>query len=93
MTKNIQLYNEEKTISSISGVGKTGQLHVKECNQNTVVPYAKINSKCIKDLNVRTDTIKLLEESISWTIFDLNHSNMFLNPSPTVMETKTKTSK
>ena len=53
--------------------------------------YTKI--KWIKDLNVRPDTIKLLEENIGRTLFDINHSNMFFTPSPRVMEIKTKINK
>ena len=45
----------------------------------------------IKDLNVRLDTIKLLEENIGKTLFDINHSKNFFDPSPTVMKIKTKT--
>ena len=44
-----------------------------------------------KDLNVRSDTIKLLEENIGRTLFDINHSNIFLDLSPRVMEIKAKT--
>ena len=47
----------------------------------------------IKELNVRQDTIKLLEENIGKTLFDINHSNIFFDPSPRVMEIKTKINK
>ena len=53
--------------------------------------YTKISaSKWIKDLNVRSDIIKLLEENIGRTLFDINHSNIFLDLSRRVMEIKTK---
>ena len=52
-----------------------------------------MNSKWVKDLNVRTDTIKLLEENIGRTLSDINHSKIFFDPPPTVMKTKTKINK
>ena len=61
--------------------------------QYSLIPYPKINSKQIKDLNVRLDTIKLLEENIGRTLFDINHSNIFLYPYPRVMKIKTKINK
>ena len=49
-------------------------------------PYSKINSKWIKDLNLRPDTVKFLEENISTMLFDINHSNIILDPPPRVMK-------
>ena len=58
--------------------------------EHSLTAYTKINSKWIRDLNVRLDTIKLLEENIGRTLFDINHSKIFFHPPPRVMEIKTK---
>ena len=55
--------------------------------------YIKVKSKRIKDLNVRPGTIKLLEENIGRTLFDINHSSIFLDPPPRVIKIKTKVNK
>ena len=60
--------------------------------EHFLMPYTKINSKCIKDLNV-TETIKLLEESIGITLSDVNQSKIFHNPPHKVMVIKTKIKK
>ena len=59
----------------------------------TLTPYTKINSKWLKDLNIRHDTIKLLEENIGKTLSDINHTNVFLGQSPKVIQIKTKINK
>ena len=61
--------------------------------EHSLTPYTKISSKWIKDLNVRLDTIKLLEETIGRTPFDINHSKIFFDPPPRVMKIKTKINK
>ena len=59
----------------------------------SLIPYTRINFICIKDLNVRLDTIKLLEENIGKTHFDINWSYIFLDLFPRVREIKTKINK
>ena len=61
--------------------------------EHFLTPYTKINSKWIKDLNVRSETIKLLEENIGQTLSDINHSRILYDPPPRVMEIKTKINK
>ena len=61
--------------------------------EHSLTPYTKINSKWIKDLNIRPEAIKLLEENIGRTLSDINHSEILYDPPPRVMKIKTKVNK
>ena len=94
LTKEARIYNGEKTISLTSGAGKTGQPLIKRMKlEHFLTPHTKINSKWIKGLNITPETIKFLEENISKTLSDINHSRILYDPPPRVMEIKAKTNK
>ena len=61
--------------------------------EHFLTPYTKINSKWIKDLNVKPETMKLLEENMGRTLSDINQSKILYDPPPRLMEIKTKVSK
>ena len=61
--------------------------------EHFLTPYTKINSKWMKDLNVRTETIKLLEENIGKTLSDINHSRILYDPPPRILEIKANINK
>ena len=61
--------------------------------EHFLTPYPKIISKWIKDLNVRPETIKFIEENIGRALNDINQSKILYDPPPRVMEIKTKINK
>ena len=61
--------------------------------EHFLTPYTKINSKWIKDLNVRPETIKLLKENIGKTLSNINHSRILYDPPPRILEIKAKINK
>ena len=94
LTKEARIYNGEKTISLSNGAGKTGQPLAKRMKlEHFLTPYTKINSKWIKDLNIRPETTKLLEENIGKTLSDINHSRILYDPPPRILEIKAKIDK
>ena len=61
--------------------------------EHFLTPYTKINSKWIKYLNMRPESIKLLEENIGKTLSDINHSRILYDPHPRILEIKAKIKK
>ena len=61
--------------------------------EHFLIPCTKINSKWVKDINVRLETIKLLKENISKTPSDINHSRILYDPPPRILEIKVKINK
>ena len=61
--------------------------------EHFLTPYTKINSKWIKYLNIRPETIRLLEENIGKTLTDINHSRILYDPPPRILEIKAKINK
>ena len=75
MTEETRIYSGEKTVSSINGSGKTEQQ--KNEIRTFSNSYTEISSKWFIDLNVRPDTMRLLEENTGRTLFNINCSNIF----------------
>ena len=82
LTKKAKIYNGEKT-----------SLFNNWWWENWTTTCKRINSKWTKDLNVRPETIKLLEKNISRTLYDINHSKILYNPPLRIMEIQTKINK
>ena len=93
LTKEARIYNGEKIISFNKWCWVSWSTTCKRMKlEHFLIPYTEINSKWIKDLNVRPETVKLLEENLA-KHSDINHSRIYYDPPPRVMEIKTKINK
>ena len=89
LTKEERIHNGAKTVSSNKWCWENWTATCKRMKlQHFLTPYTKINSKWIKDLNVRPEKIKFLEENIGRTLNDINQSKILYDPPPRVMEIK-----
>ena len=93
-TKEARIYNGKKTTSLNKWCWENWSTTCKRMKlEHFLTPYTKINSKWVKDLNVRPETIKLLEENIGKTLSDMNHSRILYDPPPRILEIKAKIDK
>ena len=93
MIKEAKIYNGEKSLFHKLCWENWSTMCKRMKLEHFLTLYTKINSKWIKDLIVRPETIKLLEENIGKTLSDINHSKILYDPPPRVMEIKAKISK
>ena len=92
-TKEARIYNGKK-ITFLTWCWENWSTTCKRMKlEHFLTPYTKINSKCIKDLNVRPETIKLLEDIIGKTLSNINHSKILYDPPPRILEIKEKMNK
>ena len=82
LTREVRIYNGEDNLF------RKWCKETRQLNQSNSTPYTKINSKWFKDLNVKSETIKLLEKNIGNAFFGINHSKILFDLPPGIIEIK-----
>ena len=93
LTKEARIHSGENTISNKWCLENWSITCKRMKLEHFLTPYTKINSKWIKDLNIRPETIKLLEENIGKTLSDRNHSRILYDPPPRILGITAKINK
>ena len=93
LTREARIYNGERNLFNKWCWENWSTMCKRKKLEHFLTPYTKINSKWIKDLNLRPETIKLSEKNIRRTLSDINHSRILYDPPPRVMEIKAKINK
>ena len=82
-------HNGVKTVSSINVFERTELVHAKKVKlDHHLIPYTRINSKWLKDLNISQNIIKILEENTGSKVLDILCSNIFADISPRARKVK-----
>jgi hypothetical protein len=77
LTREIKPSSGKKTSFSTSGAAWTGSYHVEECE--LIHPCTKLKSKCIKELHIKPETLKLIEQKVGKSLEDISTLGKFLN--------------
>ena len=93
LTKEARIYNGEKNLFNKWCQENWSSTCKRKKLEHFLTPYTKINSKWIKDSNIRPESIKLLEENIGETLSDINHSRILYDPRARILEIRAKVNK
>ena len=86
LTKEAKIYNGDKTLFNKWCWKNWSTTYKRMKLEHLLTPYIKINLKWINDLNLRPETIKLLEKNVGKILSDINHSKILYDPTPREME-------